>query len=49
MASYRADGRLYDGRGVEPDVVVEMTLDDVLGRSDSALESARARLSGGRE
>jgi hypothetical protein len=44
MASFRPDGRLYDGRGIEPDVVVEPTLDDLLGRTDSQLQAACQRL-----
>ncbi len=44
MASFRPDGRLYDGRGVEPDVVVEREIGDILGTSDSALEAAMKHL-----
>ncbi len=40
MASYRPNGRLYEGRGVEPDVVARRTLSDALGKSDSVLEKA---------
>jgi hypothetical protein len=40
MASFRPDGRLYDGRGVEPDVVVESTPEDWVGRTDSQLDAA---------
>ncbi len=44
MASFRPDGRLYDGRGVEPDVLVEPTPEDALGRTDTILDAAIIRL-----
>jgi len=44
MASYRPDGRLYDGNGVEPDVRLELTVDDLLGRSDTWLDAAIAHI-----
>jgi C-terminal processing protease CtpA/Prc len=44
MASFRPDGLLYDGRGVEPDVVVEPAAADFLGATDSVLEKAKALL-----
>lgn len=44
MVSYRPDGRLYDGRGIAPDVTVVPTASDVLGRTDRALERALERL-----
>ena len=40
MASFRTNGALYDGRGVEPDVVVEVSPDDLIGRSDTVLDRA---------
>jgi hypothetical protein len=40
MVSYRPDGRLFDGRGVEPDVVVVPAPTDLLGSTDRALERA---------
>lgn len=40
MASYRPDGRLFDGRGIKPDLVAYPTVDDMLGRSDSVLQLA---------
>ena len=45
MASFRANGDLFDGRGVAPDVLVEPKPEDVLvsGR-DSVLEAALAGL-----
>lgn len=45
MASFRPDGRLYDGYGVEPDVLVSPTLSDVAGQTDSQLDAAIRRLS----
>lgn len=44
MASFRPDGRLYDLRGIDPDVVVPATLDDLLGRTDHVLDAAIALL-----
>jgi hypothetical protein len=44
MASFRPDGSLYDGRGVEPDVVVWPEATDFVGRGDAQLEAALARL-----
>ncbi|REJ82157.1 MAG: hypothetical protein DWQ36_21570 [Acidobacteria bacterium] len=40
MASFRADGRLFDGHGVQPDVVVEPAPEDFVSRSDRVLEEA---------
>jgi hypothetical protein len=41
MASFRADGRLFDGRGVEVDVPVERAPEDVVtGGGDAQLEAA---------
>lgn len=45
MASFRPDGRLYDGAGVEPDINHTKTLDDVLGLNDSLLDQAIERAS----
>ena len=42
MASFRPDGRLYDGAGIAPDVRVEATVADLLGRSDTVLDAAIA-------
>lgn len=44
MASFRPDGRLYDGRGTEPDVLAEPALTDWIGKTDSVLEAALKRL-----
>jgi hypothetical protein len=42
MASFRPDGRLYDGRGIEVDRRVVRTLADVTGDDDSTLRTAIA-------
>lgn len=47
MASFRPDGRLYDGNGVLPDVELEREPGDFVGASDTALEIALKRLRGG--
>ncbi len=44
MASFRPDGTLHEGRGVEPDVTAEPTVDDLLGRSDTLLDRALTHL-----
>jgi len=41
MASFRPDGRRYDGRGIEVDVAVVPAASDYLGSTDSDLEAAR--------
>ena len=44
MASFRPDGRMYDGRGIQPDVLVEPVLTDLIGRTDSVLDAAIEKL-----
>ncbi len=44
MASFRPDGKLYDGNGIEPDVRVDRTAADLIGRTDTQLDRARAFL-----
>ena len=44
MASFQADGTLYDGRGVEPDVRLDPQPGDFVGRGDSVLDEAIRRL-----
>lgn len=44
MASFRADGTLFEGRGVIPEVIVEPTADDLLGATDTQLDAAVALL-----
>jgi hypothetical protein len=43
-ATFRPDGKLYDGRGVEPDVEAWPEPNDFIGRTDSVLEAARKHL-----
>jgi hypothetical protein len=40
MISFRPNGQLYDGRGIEPDIVFDSVPEDLIGRSDSVLEKA---------
>jgi hypothetical protein len=44
MVSFRTDGRLIDGRGVEPDVHAEPAPTDFIGRGDAMIDAALARL-----
>lgn len=44
MASFASNGMLYEGNGVVPDVVLQPVLRDLLGRGDTVLEAAVARL-----
>ncbi|MHC4137953.1 MAG: S41 family peptidase [Planctomycetota bacterium] len=44
MASFQPDGKLYDGNGVAPDVLVEPQATDWIGRTDTMLEAALKRL-----
>lgn len=44
MASFRPDGKLYDGRGVEPDVEAWPEPTDVIGRTDTVLDAAVKKL-----
>ena len=46
MASYQPNGRLFDGVGVSPDVVVDAAADDLVGRGDRQLERAVAFVRG---
>ena len=40
MASFQPSGELYDGNGVQPDIVVEPLGTDFIGRTDTALDRA---------
>ena len=40
MASFRPDGRLYDGNGIQPDIYVEPIPTDFIGKTDFMLEKA---------
>ncbi len=44
MASFRPDGRLYDGRGIEVDELVWPHPSDLMGETDTVLERALAWL-----
>ena len=44
MASFQADGSLFDGNGIRPDVVVEPVPEYYIGGRDLALEEAVRRL-----
>ncbi|MCZ6602863.1 MAG: S41 family peptidase, partial [Planctomycetota bacterium] len=44
MASFQPNGMMYDGNGVEPDVVVRPLPSDSLGRTDTLLEAALKHL-----
>lgn len=44
MASFRADGRRIDGRGIEPDLVSEPAPENFVGRGDAVLDAALAHL-----
>ena len=40
MASFQANGKLYDGNGIHPDVVVEPDMGDWYGKGDKQLQAA---------
>ncbi len=40
MASFQSDGRLYDSHGIQPDIMVPMTLAERLGTEDTTLDRA---------
>lgn len=44
MASFRPNGKLYDGNGIQPDVVIEPIPTDFIGKTDSILQAAIQRL-----
>jgi hypothetical protein len=44
MASFRADGSLYDGNGIQPDIEVRPRAGDLIGDSDTALAAALRHL-----
>ncbi|MEN0003184.1 MAG: S41 family peptidase [Bacteroidota bacterium] len=45
IVSYQPDGHLYDGYGVQPDILVPYTLTDRMGQTDSQLAKALELLS----
>lgn len=44
MASFQPNGKLYDGNGIQPDVMIEPAPTDFIGKTDSTLEAAIQRL-----
>ena len=44
IVSFQADGRLFDGNGVQPDVVVEATPEYYVGGRDNVIETAVQRI-----
>ena len=40
MASFRPDGKLYDGNGIQPDIVVKPARGDWIGKGDAQLDKA---------
>lgn len=44
MASFQPNGKLYDGNGIQPDVILEPVPTDFIGQTDSVLEAAKNSL-----
>ena len=44
MASFQADGQLFDGHGVQPDVLLEPVPEYYIGLRDNVLEEAMRRI-----
>jgi len=40
MASFQPNGKLYDGNGIQPDVIIEPVPTDFIGKTDSLLDAA---------
>jgi len=40
MASFQPNGKLYDGNGIQPDVMIESIPTDFIGQSDTILDAA---------
>ena len=40
MVSFQPNGKLYDGNGIQPDIIVEPVPTDFIGRSDTVLDKA---------
>ena len=40
MASFQPNGKLYDGNGIQPDVVIEPIPTDFIGKTDTVLDAA---------
>jgi C-terminal processing protease CtpA/Prc len=41
MASFQSNGKLYDGNGIQPDVIIEPIPTDFIGKTDSVLQAAQ--------
>jgi hypothetical protein len=41
MASFQPNGKLYDGNGIQPDVIIEPIPTDFIGKTDSVLQAAQ--------
>lgn len=48
-AKFRGNGKLYDGAGIAPDIVMDATPQDYFGQSDSVLDAAVKRLEKGKQ
>jgi len=44
MASFRPNGKLYDGNGIQPDIIAEPIATDFIGETDPVLDAALERL-----
>lgn len=44
MVSFRPNGKLYDGNGIQPDVMIEQIPSDFIGKTDTVLTAAIERL-----
>jgi len=40
MVSFRPNGQLYDGNGIQPDIVIESVPTDFIGKTDTVLDTA---------
>lgn len=40
MASFQPNGKLYDGNGIQPDIMIEPVPTDFIGKTDSLLDAA---------
>ena len=40
MASFQPNGKLYDGNGIQPDILIEPVVTDFIGRTDTFLDRA---------
>ena len=44
MASFQPNGKLYDGNGIQPDVIIKPIPTDFIGKTDSVLQAAQNSL-----